>query len=639
MEISPALELVGAALGHQLHDQIGALIDGNHVDRSELTVAQRRCCEAHIVYDVDWTFESRVETFRRHGNAAVSQHFGYDQAAYQSETAHRCEVGRTHQPLREPFMAEIAAGGGAGLARADQAAKVWDFGQHSVHERCSSCSGNGEVSCSGCYGSGRTSCYHCHGAGSTTQTRWISRPNGGGHSETYQQPCYTCGSSGRVSCSGCGGSGRITCSACSGHGFFTDVANVTVRAVPRMHITVRSRLSNEALLAHLVRTSAAGAAHYFEFAPCDRRQPDAQTWRVVYETHTAVVELDLALRSKTYLAAAAGPRVLAFVRPAIFDDLFVEEIADLQKVFAGKKPSLQSRRARQFFETYAGQPVLDEAMKSVAKLRGNDRQSPGREVVRACDGYITAQASALLGRCMLALLDKVSPPHSVWSWFAVMLAPMALVALAAQNWMENHGPRLGWELALVALGWSVGGMLVATAASPVAALVSTVVSAVRRRAVPPAYRQHGRNWQPFGAFAWGFVGVALAGGTLGWLAHEGHVPRLDNLPVRALEETLALPSYPAYMQAAEVWRRAGLFVTPNSVDPARMKEQLMVLDIQTNLRRLGYGIAVSGQLDNATRQQAAVYAQKRRINRDLRVVHSALCKERGSVCRIEPALR
>lgn len=639
MEISPALELVGAALGHQLHDQIGALIDGNHVDRSELTVAQRRCCEAHIVYDVDWTFESRVETFRRHGNAAVSQHFGYDQAAYQSETAHRCEVGRTHQPLREPFMAEIAAGGGAGLARADQAAKVWDFGQHSVHERCSSCSGNGEVSCSGCYGSGRTSCYHCHGAGSTTQTRWISRPNGGGHSETYQQPCYTCGSSGRVSCSGCGGSGRITCSACSGHGFFTDVANVTVRAVPRMHITVRSRLSNEALLAHLVRTSAAGAAHYFEFALCDRRQPDAQTWRVVYETHTAVVELDLALRSKTYLAAAAGPRVLAFVRPAIFDDLFVEEIADLQKVFAGKKPSLQSRRARQFFETYAGQPVLDEAMKSVAKLRGNDRQSPGREVVRACDGYITAQASALLGRCMLALLDKVSPPHSVWSWFAVMLAPMALVALAAQNWMENHGPRLGWELALVALGWSLGGMLVATAASPVAALVSTVVSAVRRRAVPPAYRQHGRNWQPFGAFAWGFVGVALAGGTLGWLAHEGHVPRLDNLPVRALEETLALPSYPAYMQAAEVWRRAGLFVTPNSVDPARMKEQLMVLDIQTNLRRLGYGIAVSGQLDNATRQQAAVYAQKRRINRDLRVVHSALCKERGSVCRIDPALR
>ena len=131
----------------------------------------------------------------------------------------------------------------------------------------------------------------------------------------------------------------------------------------------------------------------------------------------------------------------------------------------------------------------------------------------------------------------------------------------------------------------------------------------------------------------------MAGGTLGWLAHEGHVPRLDNLPVRALEETLALPSYPAYMQAAEVWRRAGLFVTPNSVDPARMKEQLLVLDIQTNLRRLGYGIAVSGQLDNATRQQAAVYAQKRRINRDLRVVHSALCKERGSVCRIEPALR
>ena len=116
MEISPALELVGAALGHQLHDQIGALIDGNHVDRSELTVAQRRCCEAHIVYDVDWTFESRVETFRRHGNAAVSQHFGYDQAAYQSETAHRCEVGRTHQPLREPFMAEIAAGGGKGTS-------------------------------------------------------------------------------------------------------------------------------------------------------------------------------------------------------------------------------------------------------------------------------------------------------------------------------------------------------------------------------------------------------------------------------------------------------------------------------------------------------------------------------------------
>ena len=510
-----ASDLAGARILDRLHANIASLVDGNHAAGSEVLRADGRSCACHLVYEVDWTFVPQTSSQRLHGNASVSTHFGYDQHQYDNETAHRCAVGRTHRPIRDGFMARVLRDGGAGLGDAGAAALVWDFGQHSVHERCSRCGGRGRISCYYCHGSGRQNCNHCSGHGTTTQTRWVHGHNGQGRHENYQQACYLCGGSGRVSCSTCHGSGDLQCGDCSGHGFFTDIMSVTVHAQPRVQITTRSGLSREALSNYLVAMACSHVVRYIDFTQRDHHEVDDDSWRVVYEADTTVVELDLTLRTRKYLAAAIGERALAFIRPTIFDDIFADEIAELDKIWTKKQKSFSSQRARKFFVAYTGQPVLDKAMKSVAMLKGVQRDHPGQQVLLACDGYVSKDTADRLGKSMAALLDKVSPPNSLWAWIGIMSLPFLVLFLGAQNWLERHAPADYFGLAIIWIAVAVAAAVVTAIVSPVAAGVSAVVSALRRRGVPAAYRQHGRNWQPFRPFVLVAVITASVGGGLG----------------------------------------------------------------------------------------------------------------------------
>ncbi len=370
------LDPAGARIVDRLHNSIASLVDGNHVAKSEVIHAGGRSCPCHLIYEVDWSFVPYTSQQRVIGNGAVSTHFGYDRSEYDSETAQRCEVGRVHKPIRQSFMSQVLAGGGAALGDAGSATQVWDFGQHSVHARCEHCHGDGSVTCSSCHGSGQKFCFRCHGSGSTTETRWIGKHNGHGYSETYQQNCYSCGGSGHERCHLCRGSGTTQCGQCSGHGFFTDIMSVTVQAEPQVQITTRSEFSRDVLSSYLVNLPVSRVVGFLEFTQFNHQDVASAIWRVSYEVHTTVAELDLTLRKKQYMAAAVGDKAWAFLRPPIFDDVFIEEITDLNKIWSGKKKTFSTDRAKKFFDTYAGQPVLDAAMKSVAKLKGKSRELP-----------------------------------------------------------------------------------------------------------------------------------------------------------------------------------------------------------------------------------------------------------------------
>lgn len=623
----------GARIVDRLHQGIAGLIDGNHVERAEVVNAGGRSCPCHLLYEVDWSFVAYTASRRIQGNGAVSTHFGYDRRDYDNETAQRCELGRTHKPIRESFMSRVLARGGAALGEAGQATPVWDFGQHSVHEQCGRCHGKGRVGCPSCHGSRRESCYRCHGMGSTTETRWVSGHNGHGRHETYQQSCYGCGGSGRVTCRECNGSGDVQCSGCAGHGFFTDIMSVTVQAEPHVRITTRSELSRQALSDYLVQLPVAQVVRHLDFTQFDHQDATDDTWRVGYEVHTTVAELDLTLRSKTYMAAAVGDKALAFVRPPIFDDVFVEEITDLHKIWSGKKKSFSNDRARRFFDTYSGQPVLDAAMKSVAKLKGKDRESPEREVTDACGGYISGHSARLLGQCMSALLDKVSPPNSWWSWIGVMALPFLLLFLGAQNWLERHAPDGYAGSAIVWAALALIAALLTAVVSPLAASISTMVSALRRRAVPPEYRQHGRNWQPFKPFVLASVAVASLGAGLGMLSHHDQLPRWDNAPMNTIEATLKLNRFMPYAQASAWLKQAGFFVSPTEAVSSMHDTEPVVFDLQNNLKRLGYKVAATGRMDEATRQAIAAYARKRKLKTtEPQAVLASLCKDLRGAC-------
>lgn len=632
MAASQPIDPAGARIVDKLHTNLADLIGGNQVQRSEVINAGGRSCACHLIYEVEWTFVPYTSERRLQGNVAVSTHFGYNNRKYVEETSHRCEIGKTHKPVRESFISQVLASGGSALADAGVAKQVWDFGQHSVHEQCSPCSGVGQVTCRSCVG-GRVTCFGCNGRGSNTQTRYVSGHNGHGRHESYQQTCYSCGGAGRLNCTQCGGSSRIRCGECGGHGFFTDIMSVTVRAEPRVRITVRTELSRDALSNYLVNLPVAKVVLYLDFTQFNHADAAVDKWNVSYEVDTTVAELDVSLRSKSYMAAAVGDKALAFVRPPIFDDVFIEEITDLKKIWAGKKKSFSNERARKFFITYAGQPVLDAAMKSVAKLKGQDRDLPGREVSTACDEYISSASAELLGKSILALLDKVSPPNSLWSWISIMTLPFTLLFLGTQNWIENNVLGDYVSAAIVWLLLAVFATLVTISVSPVAAIVSTIVSAIRRRSVPAEYRQHGRNWQPLKSFIWTSVAVATLGGAIGMLTHYKKLPRWDNWPMNTIEETLSLNRFITYTQISAPIKAAGFFVSSRSSEIVIPGTYLIVVDIQTNLQRLGYKVAITGRMDEATRQAVATYAKKRKLKTtELPAVLTTLCKDTQGDC-------
>ena len=635
LEKDPPLDAAGARIVDRLHNSIASLVGGNHVARTEVLNVGGRSCPCYLNYEVEWSFVSHTSEHRVQGNSAVNTHFGYARADYDTETEQRCEIGRTHQPIRQNFMAQVLEQGGAALADAGSRRDIWDFGQHSVHAQCGLCRGNGEVTCHACNGNGKNRCSRCSGVGSTTETRTVGpMHNGQQRQETYQQTCYGCGGSGNTSCSSCNGRGTAQCGSCAGNGFFTDITSVTVQAKPKVHISAQSALSQDALLDYLVQLPVSQVVDYLDFTQTKHQETANGTWCVAYETHTTVAELDVRLRSKTYLAAAISDKALPFLKPVVFDDIFVEELADLQHIGGRKKRTFSNRRARQFFATYAGQPVLDKAMQAIAKLHEYDRKNPGNQVVKACDGYISTHMAHLLGDCMVALIDKVSPPNSHWSWIAVMALPFLILFLGAQNLLERHVPEglfnplfMGVMLVTIALVFS-------TLLSPLAALLSTIVSAIRRRAVPAEYRQHGRNWQPFKLFTKVAVGVVLLGDGMGIVTHYNQLPRWNNKPVTLLEKTLHLHQFSTYTLVAAWVRKVGFFRAAPPAMPDIPSANLVVFDIQHNLQQLGYHFPVTGLVDDATQNALFNYVEKTsRINKtDYPSILASLCKDLPGEC-------
>jgi hypothetical protein len=399
---------------------------------------------------------------------------------------------------------------------------------------------------------------------------------------------------------------------------------VTVQAEPSVSITTRSELSPNALSGYLVKLPVAQVVHHIEFALRSHQDRDDDRWRVIYEADTIVGELDLRFRKKTYMAAAVGDRALAFVRPPIFDDVFIEEITDLYKIWSGKRKTFSNEKARRFFETYKGQPVLDKAMQAVAKLKGQARLTPRQQVQEACQGFISESSADLLGRGMLSLLDKVSPPHSLWSWGLVMLVPIVLMALGAQNWFENQAPSGHWGLFFAWLGAAITALALTLCVSPIAAAVSAVVSAVRRHAIPAEYRQHGRNWQPLRAVLLTAVAVTSLGAALGLMTHENLAPRWNNTPVAWMEDALRLQGYEPYVAAAASLKQAGLFVTsPSTADLIPARDPVLTA-MQQNLRLLGYRVMVSGRLDELTEKAIASFAKRRKVRVDMTKPEEAL---------------
>ncbi len=484
-------------IGDQHLTSVRQLVDGNHVRADEIQESLFRHCDCAITIDVTWQFVARYSEQTIAGDASVSgAHYGNNRNNFLAEFNLRKHQASHNLELRRSFQENILSSN-TSLSWSHEEKLAWDFGQHSYCHTCGKCHGHGDVNCGSCHGSGKTTCYHCHGSGWTWQTRTRTSGSGQVIYDRYQQECNVCFCACKLNCNQCGATGKQRCNSCSGHGFFTDIIHTKAVAIPSISYRVNASFLAQELADYMSEMGNNYAAQYFDFSLHQNYNNNHGSWVAQYVCPTTLVEQHFSLRQKKYLAAAVGSRVVPFVRPHLFDDIFKEELHDLHAIYGkSKEAGINKDQALHFFKTYCGQPVLDRALQSVAKLSASDRKTPGGSVSNACKGYISQSAASDLGKCMADLLDRVSPAYSKWSWILIMLLPLVYVALSIENAAEfSRGG--SWESTATIFGTFIAGMVLLLFVSPFAWLFSAIHSAYERQSVPAPYRQRPRNWEPF----------------------------------------------------------------------------------------------------------------------------------------------
>lgn len=122
--------------------------------------------------------------------------------------------------------------------------KLKDSMKFAYTDTCTSCH-NGETTCFSCAGRGRDSCNFCAGLGNISKTRQATGFDGSSYTESYMERCVHCHGRGYNECSSCGGRGYVRCSVCDGSGIKTEVASISVYAIPYYDLKLQEEIDSK----------------------------------------------------------------------------------------------------------------------------------------------------------------------------------------------------------------------------------------------------------------------------------------------------------------------------------------------------------------------------------------------------------
>ena len=582
--------------------QIRNLVNGNQA-AAEDVVPQGSSGTGFIIRALaDWRFYAESSEEVSAGNTAAAVHFGSDTAAFWAHAARlEHEAAHSHE-LRAGFTAELRGADGQGLARVDSKHSFHRFPDYSVHEDCTNCHASGKVRCGSCGGSGRKSCPSCWGSGQRSEQvpEYDYQGNYRG-SKTVYKSCYGCGGSGRTTCGACFGRGKVRCGECSGHGFFTRVRHTCAKAAAKLSLKIENAAAIpafEALSDLLYRAAAGFLAAKIPFETVSAAETDGNIFQVAYRGESTAIRLDFSLHRRQYACCAFSNPPYPYSRPLLFDDLFADELAYLTEKIPAKG-RLNKSRAVSFFNRYAGQPVLDEAMRRIAAHRTDTVQNTGRMVQEACQFFIGRETAEALAAALNRIMDKISPAYSagVWLFFGVpFLALQTLAVLGfAQEGFAQHP--IG-----TVLSSTLSGAVLTAAAGALICLPSMLAVWWRRRKIPAAYRQQMRNREAFRLlFRWA-AGLWLAACAYGWAAAAGHVPKIEISLRDAAAQACRSETAQAYLPFC---RRPA----PPAVDTT-LPEAEQARQIQQFLAARGYALKADGKFGRQSRRAARQYLKE-----------------------------
>lgn len=543
---------------------------------------------------VFWLFGGEYEDENIAGGFNAKTHFGYDLSEFNQHTAYLSQNARNGLELRTDFINQLTAMGGDVLRICDKTALVHSFEPYSVATECEGCGGGGVIECEGCKGAGYVECPTCSGTGRVARTQ--SQKDDSGKiigAQTIHDTCTRCHGKGKLGCHHCSGSGMKQCERCGGQGHFMLTRKFNVYAKPDFLIEVVSDSYRQELEDFLKERSCALLSDKIDFNLVSQTTQRGDVERFLYSGESVMTEIKFSIKDRIYTCVGFANPPIAFVKPAIFDDVFRDEISLLERIALTGK--VGKNEAAELFERCASQPVLDKILKDIVANRKDEQDDVSSIVIGACDGFVSKDCARKFSSLINKTVDKISPVYSnsVWN-IGIAVCVIAAFLYTAVVFGQDLGGGALYHAATTALKVAIGASVAAAGLSG----LSLLATSMQRAKIPAEYRQKMRNKEPLKRMA-KFVAIAtIAGLIYGFAAQNGYAYKIgQNFSFLNPEQVLDKIEY-EQVEIKTIEKESNL----------TQKEKTAF--IQDRLKQSGYDIKADGIMGSRTQNALNDYFSK-----------------------------
>jgi hypothetical protein len=517
-------EQLGKKLSNDFMNQLSNIIDGNNVTLNEIKMINYEIDNFEVLLNIVWKFMLEYNDTKSAGGSYIGTRCNTinDLEYITNELEYKV---KTDKNLRTGFITNFTELGREGILNATKKNLIKKFGKFSVKDTCHNCNGKCKVKCNSCGGHGTHRCSNCHGSGRVTKFRY---DNYNKRQESYSAYCDNCNGRGNKNCSSCSGTREVSCLTCNGYGYFMIIRELNAITKPNYFVYSNSKLMNEELEKYLNKRKIEflNETIYFEFYKHKSDYEDDEQF--IYLGKSTILKQYFSVKIEEYTCYTFSNPPHAFIKPPIFDDLFVNEVELIKKE---KKKAISKKKALELFNSYSKFPVLDKAIKDISINRKKDNENTSEYVIKSCQGYITQNCALVFSNYINKFMDKVSPSYSPFIWFFGLFFLSIIGVVYFEYLFEEQGTKVILESIITFIGVSFILMLIFYP-------LDLLLTWLKRRKIPSEYRQKLRYKEPLKLFSQGsfiILSVVLA---YGILSNKNYLPKTNGMPQYILLKNL-----------------------------------------------------------------------------------------------------
>ncbi len=507
-------------LSKNLIQYLSNIIDGNNATINDVESIDYEVENITAELNIIWVFFGEYAESSRAGGSYIGKSCN---SIYELEdiTDELIKKAKFDKNLRIPFINTFKELERDGISKANENYLIKDFGNFSTEEICHTCNGKCKITCNSCSGNGKHRCSSCSGTGRSTQYRYNTYTK---RQESYSTSCSTCNGRGTNTCHPCSGTGKVRCNNCKGHGFFIITRHIVARTKPNFFIKTDSALINEELQLYLNKKDILFLNESIYFEPSNQKAhiENDEEEIFTYYGDSVVIKQDFRVKIKEYTCYAFSNPPIPFIKPTIFDDLFINEIEFLNSK-EGQKKYMSKKKALSFFDSYSKLPILDKAIKEIASVREKNKENTTDSVIKSTQGFISNNVASTLSNHINKFMDKVSPSYSPLIWAIGLLLLSIINIVFFEYTFERKGTNIIFEPLFTFI---ITSIVIALIIYP----LNLLIVYFKRRKIPLEYRQKLRYKEPFKLYMIGASTIFILVSGYGILSNKGYLPKTNGIP-------------------------------------------------------------------------------------------------------------